>query len=288
MDIRKIALYLSGKLPPYYGNSQKIFFIRQLKDLAKEYYTNEEITFIDQQTRQDDEKFIIEILEDQKRTSEENFTKLIKKLGIPLDVLDIAIEDSQNNELNTIWESLIKELQAIPAWKEWSKEFENFWERLISFLLKDSFDSFIYKPQSSTESGTDIRDGIILNNPKKNDSIITWFWDDIVKKMYDSMLVTIEYKNYTDDAGQVVLYTTAKYLEKVNIGRFSIIFARNWLNSSAKAKQLEYFRWAPKKDSICFLVIDEVEIMKLITIKSSWWSIEEFLIMKFLELNTLV
>jgi hypothetical protein len=45
--------------------------------------------------------------------------------------------------------------------------------------------------------------------------------------MYDSMLVTIEYKNYTDDAGQVVLYTTAKYLEKVNIGRFSIIFARN-------------------------------------------------------------
>lgn len=288
MDIRKIALYLSWKLPPYYGNSQKLFFIRQLKELAKEHYTNEEITFIDQQTRQDDERFFAEILEDQSKTSKENFNNLIDKLGIPPDILDIKTLYSQNKETQKIWEDLIKELKSIPTWKAWAQDFENFWEKLINFLLKDSFEPFIYKPQISNDSETDIRDWLILNNPKKTNSMISWFWDDVVKKIYDSTFVTIEYKNYTDDAGQVVLYTTAKYLEKVNIWRFSIIFARKWLNAAANTKQIEYFRWNTKKESICFLVINEEEIENLIKMKINGQFVEEFLLEKFMELNTLV
>lgn len=101
MDIRKIALYLSGKLPPYYWNSQRIFFIRQLRLAAKELYTNEEIAFIDQQTRNDDENFFAEILEDQMKSSQEIFDKIINSLNLPSEVLDIQSSDTVGKDLTS-------------------------------------------------------------------------------------------------------------------------------------------------------------------------------------------
>ena len=44
--------------------------------VGKNSLSEEEISFLDQQTRNDDEKFFAEILEDQERTSKQNFDKL--------------------------------------------------------------------------------------------------------------------------------------------------------------------------------------------------------------------
>ena len=98
MDIRKIALYLSWKLPPYYGNSKRLVFIRQLRTIAPAQYTNEEISFIDQQTRNDDEKFFVEILEDQKQSSEEIFDKIIEGLGLPDEVIWIIASEQVESQ----------------------------------------------------------------------------------------------------------------------------------------------------------------------------------------------
>ena len=289
IDIRKIALYLSWKLPPYYGNSKRLVFIRQLRAVAPAQYTNDEISFIDQQTRNDDEKFFIEILEDQKQSSEEIFDKIIEGLGLPPDVVwIITVEQVESQETKKEGEDLIWELKIIPKWKDGYKQFEVFWEKLVKFLLQDSFEKFSYEPQVNNLDSTDIRDGLLLNIPRKDNALVSIFWENIVQRIYGSIFVTFEYKNYTDTAGQTILYTTAKYLEKVNIWRFGIIFAREWVDGSAQKKQLDYFRGSSEKKSICFLVLDDADIINLIEIKINWGIAEEYFMKKFLELNWLV
>lgn len=86
MDLRKISLYLAWKLPPHYGESRKLFFIRQLRILAPQQYTNDEIDFIDRQSKGDDEKFYGMILQDLTNTSQRSFGEFITQLSLPEDV----------------------------------------------------------------------------------------------------------------------------------------------------------------------------------------------------------
>jgi hypothetical protein len=64
MDIRQIALYLAGKLPPYYGNSNLRSFTKVLRIFAPEEFTNEEMLFIQQQAKNNDEEVYFMILDD--------------------------------------------------------------------------------------------------------------------------------------------------------------------------------------------------------------------------------
>jgi hypothetical protein len=64
MDIRKVAMYLAGKLPPYYGESNLRTFTKALRKYSREEFTNEELLFIQQQALNIDESFYFNVLDD--------------------------------------------------------------------------------------------------------------------------------------------------------------------------------------------------------------------------------
>ncbi len=63
MDIRKIALYLAGKLPPYYGTSNLYAFSKKLHSFASEEFTREEMLFIQQQAKNIDEEVYFMVID---------------------------------------------------------------------------------------------------------------------------------------------------------------------------------------------------------------------------------
>lgn len=179
MDIRKIALYLSGKLPPYYWNSQRIFFIRQLRLVAKEFYTNEEIAFIDQQTRNNDENFFAEILEDQKKSSQEIFEKLINLLGLPPEVLDVSWSDVTSKDLTSpkekvnpdkvITQYIHDDLKSIFAWALEIKKYDGLTFEAIK-VINERLHDYAQKKWLG-----DIRENDAVNQLFDHKDNIFWF-----------------------------------------------------------------------------------------------------------------
>ncbi len=111
MDIRKIALFLAWKLPPYYGSSNLYAFTKALRNLAREEYTNEEMTFIQQQAKWVDEEVYFMVLDDlwnnavetkiTWKISKEDIIDLLIDLWVSYEILWIKKEDTSTQK--TIW-----------------------------------------------------------------------------------------------------------------------------------------------------------------------------------------
>lgn len=299
IDIQKIALFLSWKLPPYYGGNKKVKFIKQLWKIDKETYSNENIDFFQKQSR-DLEEFYFMVLDDyiseNKKIKwwDKNISKLLNDLDLPPEML-WENEKTVGIDIKKEWEKFKNELKWIKI--EFKKEelsernkeakiFEDFTGRLVKFLFKDSFNDFYLKEQPQTINKLDIRDFMLMNNYKNENSAISSFWWDIIKNDYNSSFVTIECKNYKDEAGQEPIITTLKYLEKTNIGRFWIIFTRKGLNDEWIKKQIDLLKWQQNKLSICLLVLDDDDINNLIDLKIRWEKIEKYLLDKYFDLQT--
>lgn len=184
---------------------------------------------------------------------------------------------------------LVATIQEIPKWKNgWApKAFEQWWEKVCRYLFEDSFVEYIAKTQVANDNGLDIRDLILMNNYRRDGSVIEGFWWRIAAEMYSSNFITVEFKNYTEDAAQSVFFTTEKYLSKPGMGYFGLIFTREWLsNSSWKLKQLDLLRWSSKKESICLLNLSQDDLVKMIMQKQAWTKPESYLLEKFFELQT--
>ncbi len=105
MDIRKIAMFLAWKLPPYYWSSNLYVFTKALRKFAKEEFTNDEMTFIQQQAKWVDEEVYFMVLDDlwkntvkvkvEWKKSQNDVTELLKSLGVNNEVL--GIDTSINN-----------------------------------------------------------------------------------------------------------------------------------------------------------------------------------------------
>ncbi len=185
-----------------------------------------------------------------------------------------------------MWNKLQNELKAIKEWKKDAKKFEDYCEKLVKFLLEDSFNEFKYLTQPRDDLGLDIKDGLLLNTHKD-----TWvaknLWWDIVKDKYATNAIVVEMKNYTDESNQDILNTTSKYLNKPHTGRFALLFTRKWLSQkSGTIKQIELFKWNQDNKSICFIVFDDDDYNKMINIKINWWSIESYILDKYFELSS--
>lgn len=105
MDIRKIAMYLAGKLPPYYGASNLRTFTKKLKLFASEEFTNDEMLFIQQQAKNVDEEVYFMVLDDLRKDatdvqelwkkSKNDIIDLLKDIGVPQEILGIFEENEQ-------------------------------------------------------------------------------------------------------------------------------------------------------------------------------------------------
>lgn len=118
MDIRKIALYLAGKLPPYYGESRRMVFIRALRDYAKEQYTNEELDFIDRQTKGNEENFYWSILKDIETLSQEEFNKFCIKLKLPAEIICNETSNKWRPKNKLEFEKILNWFDEIPVTEE--------------------------------------------------------------------------------------------------------------------------------------------------------------------------
>ncbi len=94
MDIRKISLYLSGKLPPYHNKANFWRFRRIFKQDFPEYIDDTQIEFIQKQWAQTEDFFFM-ILDDIQKDYKEwswfdDFVNSLIKLEIPYEILWVS------------------------------------------------------------------------------------------------------------------------------------------------------------------------------------------------------
>lgn len=301
LDIRKIAMFLAGKLPPYYWASNLRSFTKQLRIFAKAEFTNDEMLFIQQQAKNIDEEIYFMVLDDLWRSttdtiekwkrSRDDIIKLMIELGVPDDVLGIMNNNDKktiNMDHNMDLDTLLSELSIINTWKEDAIKFEAWSKKFIKWMFEDSMKTFEIKEQPRSDDWLDIRDFMLFNNPVDSNPKISAFWWDIVKNTFWSTFTIIECKNYKDPANQDILVTTRKYLERPWIWNFCIILTRKWLNESWYKRTIKELQWAQNKNSICAVILDEDDYESMIKIKQSWWEVESYLIDRCFELHTLL
>lgn len=289
MDVKKISLFLSGKLPPYYGDSNLVRFQRVVSRDFNELYNLNDLDLFLKQSNWIEEKFFQNILDDlyiEFSNDESRFNDFLKKVINNQDFINELFSNSEKQNLSEIWNKLKEELKTITEWKTDAKKFEDYCEKLIKFLLEDSFNEFKYLTQPRDDLGLDIKDWLLLNT-YKDKWIAKNLWWDVVNDKYNTNAIVVEMKNYTDESNQNILNTTSKYLNKTHTGRFALLFTRKWLsNSSWIKKQIELFKWNDGLKSICFIIFDDNDYEQMIDIKISWWSIESYILDKYFELSS--
>ena len=300
MDIRKIALYLAGKLPPDYKKQSAFHLIKLLQVIDEKYYTDAKIKFIKEESWSDEE-FYFSILDslwrsgknqsDIQEQSYEWFIRIMTEYDVPKEYYienKLATSVFDNSDIGN---ALKLELATIVVGSKNTrnsdaKDFENFIWKLLDFLFAWSMKKLYSKSQIRNYNGLDIRDWILLNNPDNWKDYSIWFREDIVKKEYDSSFITIECKNYQDPAKQDPIISTLKYLEKPGIWRFWLMFTRNWLSVKWNNKIIDLLKWNIQKQPICLMVLDDSDINKMIDLKINSKEVEGYLMDKYFDLQT--
>ena len=173
-------------------------------------------------------------------------------------------------------EKLIERLHSCPQSTEGWQDYEKLSYDILNFLFYDSFESFRIKKQVRNNSGTNIRDFIILNNGKHS------FWQD-VKRFYDCRNIIIEVKNTGNQIANDEFRQVAEYLSRETIGKFGIIFSRNGLSDKGKVNQREYLT---NRNNELIIVLDDNDIIDLIRKKANKENPEELLVDIKLDLET--
>ena len=91
MDIRKIALYLDWKLPPYYKPFDKMEFIEELMWIFSDNFTEKTFNFISNQAKTDKEFYSMS-LNKAKRINQEYFIFFLDKIWVPEDARYIKVK----------------------------------------------------------------------------------------------------------------------------------------------------------------------------------------------------
>lgn len=156
-------------------------------------------------------------------------------------------------------DKLIERLNNCPQGTAGWRDFEKLSFDILNFLFNDSFESLRIKEQARNDSGTCIRDFIILNNGKHS------FWKDI-KQFYDCRNIIIEVKNTENKIKNDEFRQVSDYLSKETIGKFGMIFSRNGLSDNGKIKQKEHLT---NRDKELIIVLDDNDITDLIRKKAN-------------------
>lgn len=182
LDIRQIALYLSGKLPPYYGDSNLRSFTKQLRIFAPQEFTNDEMLFIQQQARNIDEDIYFTVLDDlwqeakdtlePNKKSKQDIIQLIQNLWVPKELIGL-----QNIIIEEYTWDTYKQLLTQRYWTNPSNndKWELFEELCRDILSKDWFIN-IKVASRWADGGVDItadKEILIWKNTKK---FISFFW----------------------------------------------------------------------------------------------------------------
>lgn len=133
MDIRKIALYLSGKIPPDYIKFSRLEFFEHLEIIYEFDISKQEFYWRQAKEYEEELYFLVIDYLYRKSTKDKNqkikFDNFIEKLSIPDEVLGISGTDFTS--LKNDWEKLKLENNSQAKWKL----LENFLEGLFDSIL---------------------------------------------------------------------------------------------------------------------------------------------------------
>jgi hypothetical protein len=163
-----------------------------------------------------------------------------------------------SNNTYSSGEQFLKRLENCPSGTNGWLEYESLCTEIFEFLFKDSFRKYIYRTQSYTHDNIFRRDLIINNNYIDSTSI----WAQ-VKSEFNSNLIVVDFKNYSNPLKQNEFYLPSKYLNLV-IGKFGIIFSRKGLGNSAKILQRRMFN----RDKELILCLDDNDLQEMIREKT--------------------
>lgn len=137
MDIRKIALYLAWKLPPYYGESNVYAFSKRLLKFAPKEFTREEMLFVQQQAKNIDEEVYFMVLDDLwKNTPEKQEEWKKSRTDILVLLRDLWVKDE------ILW---LKWTQNNYTWEMFDKLLHNkFWNNPTTNNKWDLFEALCF------------------------------------------------------------------------------------------------------------------------------------------------
>ena len=109
----------------------------------------------------------------------------------------------ENSSRENLGQDLIKRLEATPAGRSNSTDYEKLCIEIINYLFGDYLSDA--RPQSRTEDGLNIMDVVYRVRQRHS------FWE-ILTRDFRSRVVVFEFKNYSESIGPQQVYSTERYL----------------------------------------------------------------------------
>lgn len=209
MDTRKIALFLSGKIPPNYEKYNRLWFMEYLEVI---FWINlEKIDFYWKQASWYEEEFyflVIDLLY-KKSLEDENqkikFQNLIEKLNLPDELVWTRLNRTL---LKDLWDKLKNETNSQTKWKM----LEEFLEKLFN-----------------TSIGLKVIDKNLNNWDEELDLILKNNGESTFYHNLNSPLILLEAKNWKDKVQTKVTrdFSTKVHLHR-NLTRIWLFVSVNW------------------------------------------------------------
>lgn len=187
-----------------------VFYSKQDPDLIKQL---SQITY-----------FPIDYIEGQ--SSEEAEAAGLRYVGVEDKIVSEA--EKETNEV----QELVQSLEECKPGKKYSSEYESICERILSTLFASYFNRLTNQHKTSDEH---FRMDMIgsLKISQKNEESMHPLWKMLVQH-YNSHFVVFEFKNYSKEIDQNLIYITEKYLFDAALRNVAIIMSRKGFSKSAK------------------------------------------------------
>ena len=151
-------------------------------------------------------------------------------LSVELIESEIGQEVAKEKDISV---ELLHRLKECEAGNEHSSEFEDICEEILRYLFEANYFNRLTR-QSETEDGRFRMDliGSLKISQNKEESIHP-LWQMLVQH-YNSHFVVFEFKNYSEQIDQNLIYITEKYLFNAALRNVVFIISREGFSSSAK------------------------------------------------------
>ncbi len=139
--------------------------------------------------------------------------------------------DAEKEHIET--KTLIQKLKDCGDGQEFSSEYEETCEKIIRFLFEINYFNRLTSQHKTNDKH--FRMDLIgsLKTNQNNEESMHPFWQMLVQH-YNSHFVVFEFKNYSDEIDQNLIYITEKYLFDAALRNVAIIISRKGFSKSAK------------------------------------------------------
>ena len=141
----------------------------------------------------------------------------------------IAYEADEDDEANI----LINRLQACKSGKKHSGEYEDVCEEILRFLFEANYFNRLTRQHKTKDEHfrMDLIGALKINQNKEESMHPLW---QLLVQHHNSHFVVFEFKNYTKEIDQNLIYITEKYLYDSALRNVAVIVSRKGFSKSAK------------------------------------------------------